>query len=142
MEENIFKADKKEENQPIMLSIDQIPTEMLSMLIDSALSEFAKRAKEDLDNSPNKYFRLLGWRFFSDKVEQHYWDYVRPQYEDNPEDDFHEWSVDETFSHLKGYIQRFKTNARGEDERKLDIIKVGMFASMLYWKLIQEEQNK
>ena len=81
------------------------------------------------------------WKVFSDAVLDHIEDYAVPQYGDYPDDLAYDMTPEETVGQIKKYAARFSSNARGEVERKRDMLKIAHYACMAWRKLMDEENE-
>lgn len=75
------------------------------------------------------------WVGFGQIVDMHIHDYTVPQYGDYPNDQVAKWDINTIMNSIGKYVNRFQTNARGEEENLLDLVKIAHYACMGYMKL-------
>lgn len=85
--------------------------------------------------------RLDEWEVFSSITHSHIKNYTIPQYGDKPGDNLSTWDPEDCIRQIGKYINRFKNNARGPYERKLDMLKVAHYACVAFWKLQEQEDQ-
>ncbi len=89
--------------------------------------------------------RTQMWYTFSSAVDMHLNEYANKQYGDFPNDQMTTASEDDMIHNLTRYINRAKSNARGEDDQHRDLLKIAHYASLLWGRrmgLESEEANK
>lgn len=84
--------------------------------------------------------RWLHWMNFSAFMEGHIEDYTVPQYGDYPDDQLTSWTPEQCIENIKRYCNRFTSNARGEEERLRDLLKIAHYAQVAWTKLRGEEE--
>jgi len=73
--------------------------------------------------------RTKEWLEFAVKVADHIENYTIPQYQDKPNDQVENWSIEECFKAVKKYMARYGTNAR-EGQTELDFLKEAHFIQL------------
>lgn len=79
--------------------------------------------------------RRMMWDVFGGIVAMHIDSYTVNQYGDFPNDQLANWTPDQCVKQIQKYAARYDTNARGEDERLLDLLKIAHYASVAFLKL-------
>lgn len=79
--------------------------------------------------------RRSEWNAFSYLVGCHIDDYTVPQYGDMPDDQLTEYTFDDCIKQMAKYCNRAKTNARGPEEMKRDMLKIAHYACVARSKL-------
>jgi hypothetical protein len=72
---------------------------------------------------------------FAEKVFRHIEDYTVKQYGDAPNDQVEEWTPEQCMRQIGKYVARFESNARGEQEKFRDLVKVAHYAQLAWLKL-------
>jgi hypothetical protein len=72
---------------------------------------------------------------FAEKVVRHIEDYTVKQYGDAPNDQVEEWTPEQCMRQIGKYVARFESNARGEQEKFRDLVKVAHYAQLAWLKL-------
>lgn len=94
--------------------------------------EFYRLYREEY---PVYYNRSAMWEAFGNIVNMHIMEYTVPQYGDYPNDQVTKWDINTIMNSIGKYVNRFQTNARGEEENLLDLVKIAHYACMGYMKL-------
>ena len=71
---------------------------------------------------------------FSKLMMDHIENYTVKQYGDMPDDQAYEWSRDSCVENIKKYCNRWEGNMRGEEDRKLSLLKIAHYACIAYFK--------
>lgn len=79
--------------------------------------------------------RLEEWDVFSWTVYKHITNYTIQQYGDIPDDQLSSWTPEDCVRQIGKYVARFNSNARGHEERLIDMLKVAHYACVTYIKL-------
>jgi len=82
------------------------------------------------------------WQEFQAGVLKHIDHYTVPQYGDWPDCPAAQYGMPEIKMQLAKYINRIGTNARGPAEAERDCLKIAHYASFLWWKLRNGNQEK
>lgn len=85
--------------------------------------------------------RLAEWDKFGLDTRCHILDYTIPQYGDMPDDPITDWTSRDIQLHLKRYVSRISSNARGHTEAIRDTHKIAHLACILRSKLEAEYAN-
>jgi hypothetical protein len=86
-----------------------------------------------------KYNRVEQWTKFSDQVHTHIWDYTLEQYGSTEgTEQIDNFTIEDCYQNMMRYINRRKSNTRGNKERLRDVIKIAHYASFIYDKLKEE----
>lgn len=101
------------------------------MIRESVVVEGGDAPESDIPPYSN---RLMFWSIFSEEVERHISDYTVPQYGDFPEDQMTSATETEILHNIKRYVERYGSNARGNKETDLDLLKIAHYASILWGK--------
>ena len=86
--------------------------------------------------------RIAEWDYFSYLVYNHIKKYTIPQYGDKPEDQLMQWTAEDCARQIGKYVARFNNNARGDEERLIDMLKVAHYACVAFMKLQTEAEVK
>lgn len=78
--------------------------------------------------------REMMWDMFAAIVSKHVAEYAVPQYGDYPADNMSTMSAEDCQKQISKYASRFGTNARGQEEGLLDLLKIAHYAGMAYMK--------
>ena len=78
--------------------------------------------------------RSLEWAKFAVLVLQHIEEYTIPQYGDAPDDQESSFTEHDIAAHLRRYVNRLESNARGPEEAQRDLLKIAHYCAMLYFK--------
>lgn len=91
--------------------------------------------KQFEDNLSN---RGKEWLDFASDVGHHIETYTVPQYGDAPDDQMTTASLDDIKHNIMRYMNRLGSNARGEKESMIDMVKVAHYACIAYNKLAEK----
>lgn len=89
--------------------------------------------------------RFSEWEEFSKAVEDHILTYTKKQYGDinlddsNKGDQLQNASIDDLQVNMKRYVNRMKTNSRGESEAIRDLLKLAHYAAITWGKYQRNE---
>lgn len=86
--------------------------------------------------------RIAEWDFFSFVVYKHIKEYTIPQYGDIPSDQLSVWTPEDCVRQIGKYVARFNSNARGDEEQELDMLKIAHYACVTYMKLQRRLEEK
>lgn len=88
-----------------------------------------------------EYHRIKEWREFSEQIERHITAYTREQYGGNPDgsEQVDGFTTEDCWKQIDRYMNRRKSNVRGNRERLRDLLKVAHYASFIYAKLKAED---
>ena len=73
------------------------------------------------------------WMAFAEEVLEHIEKYTTSQYGDYPDDQVEEFELEDFKTTLKRYTNRILHNARGDDERLRDCLKIAHYACILFY---------
>ena len=110
----------------------------LSFLVNGSFGKlYNPEAKNDsLVYSKNgSSFREHMWVIFSTVVGLHLREYAVPQYGDAPTDQLYKWDANQCIKQIGKYVARMDSNARGEEEKLTDLLKIAHYASVAWMKL-------
>lgn len=85
--------------------------------------------------------RALMWDVFAEEVFNHIEGYTVPQYGDFPDDNVATWTPEQCVTQIEKYCKRFGSNARGEQETNLDLIKIAHYAQLAWAKRLGFEEE-
>lgn len=85
--------------------------------------------------------RAMMWMMFNDTVAEHVEEYTIPQWGDFPSDQASEFTEDDIICNMQRYINRIKTNVRGEAESSRDLLKIAHYACILWCKRLGVEEE-
>ena len=136
--------DAEEEKQPVAArNYEQQIDSYMAYLASGGLGKLYKKdaAKDDPYYSPNgSSFREHRWVIFATVVGAHLREYTVPQYGDAPDDQLFTWSADQCIKQIGKYMARMDSNARGEQEKLTDLLKIAHYASVAWMKLRDYEK--
>ena len=131
--------DTEEDKTPVgARNYEQQIDSYMAYLASGGLGKLYKKdaAKDDPYYSPNgSSFREHMWVIFATVVGAHLREYVVPQYGDAPDDQLYTWSADQCIKQMGKYMARMDSNARGEQEKLTDLLKIAHYASVAWLKL-------
>lgn len=133
-----------EDNTPVgARNYEQQIDSYMAYLASGGLGKLYKKdaAKDDPYYSPNgSSFREHMWVIFATVVGAHLREYAVPQYGDAPDDQLFTWSADQCIKQIGKYMARMDSNARGEQEKLTDLLKIAHYASVAWMKLRDYEK--
>lgn len=136
--------DTEEDKTPVgARNYEQQIDSYMAYLASGGLGKLYKKdaAKDDPYYSPNgSSFREHMWVIFATVVGAHLREYAVPQYGDAPDDQLYTWSADQCIKQMGKYMARMDSNARGEQEKLTDLLKIAHYASVAWLKLRDYER--
>ena len=138
------ESDAEEDKTPVgARNYEQQIDSYMTYLASGGLGKLYKKdaAKDDPYYSPNgSSFREHMWVIFATVVGAHLREYAVPQYGDAPDDQLSGWTTDQCIKQIGKYVARMDSNARGEQEKLTDLLKIAHYASVAWLKLRGYEQ--
>jgi hypothetical protein len=90
--------------------------------------------------------RLDEWKAFAEEVESHISHYTQMQYGDagSEKDQIDKLTPEDCVKHIRKYLARLGSNARGQGEQLRDMLKIAHYAQIAHTKmlLLQEETQQ
>ena len=137
-------TDAEEDKTPVgARNYEQQIDSYMAYLASGGLGKLYKKgaAKDDPYYSPNgSSFREHMWVIFATVVGAHLREYAVPQYGDAPDDQLSDWTADQCIKQVGKYVARMDSNARGEQEKLTDLLKIAHYASVAWLKLRDYER--
>jgi hypothetical protein len=113
-------------------------TEVTAVNMATPTYEIMKTEADQKQHMSNRYNM---WEDFAKSVGDHVESYTVPQYGDYPNDQLTEWDLNDIATTIKRYANRIGKNARGEEDGKLDMMKIAHYASVAWHKMCDTEKD-
>lgn len=143
-QEKVDESTDEEPNLPVATrNYEHQIDSYMAYLASGGLGKLYKKdaAKDDPYYSPNgSSFREHMWVIFATVVGAHLREYAVPQYGDAPDDQLSGWTADQCIKQVGKYVARMDSNARGEQEKLTDLLKIAHYASVAWLKLRDYER--
>ena len=145
MENLVEKPDTCDAGCPdcdVVMQIMDAKEELPAHLRDYAeeIQSFVKKYPSFVAMFGRTSMRRMMWDVFGGIVAMHIDKYAEKQYGDYPNDQLANWSADQCIKQVQKYMARWDTNARGADERLLDLLKMAHYISVAFLKLRDYEK--
>ena len=136
--------DVEEEKQPVAArNYEHQIDSYMAYLASGGLGKLYKKDAEANDpffSKNGSSMREHMWVIFATVVGSHLREYAVPQYGDAPDDQLYAWNADQCIKQIGKYIARMDSNARGEQEKLTDLLKIAHYASVAWMKLRDYEK--
>ena len=136
--------DAEEEKQPVAArNYEHQIDSYMAYLASGGLGKLYKKDAEANDpffSKNGSSMREHMWVIFATVVGSHLREYAVPQYGDAPDDQLYTWNADQCIKQIGKYIARMDSNARGEQEKLTDLLKIAHYASVAWMKLRDYEK--
>ena len=138
--------DASDEQNKLPVAARDYTNEIDAYMSYLASGAFGKLYKKDAKPDDEVYsqtgssMREHMWVIFSTVVGLHLREYAVPQYGDAPTDQLYNWTPDQCIKQIGKYVARMDSNARGEQEKLTDLLKIAHYASAAWLKLRDYEK--
>lgn len=136
--------DAEDEKQPVAArNYEHQIDSYMAYLASGGLGKLYKKDAEANDpffSKNGSSMREHMWVIFATVVGSHLREYAVPQYGDAPDDQLYAWNADQCIKQIGKYIARMDSNARGEQEKLTDLLKIAHYASAAWLKLRNYEK--
>lgn len=136
--------DAEDEKQPVAArNYEHQIDSYMAYLASGGLGKLYKKDAEANDpffSKNGSSMREHMWVIFATVVGSHLREYAVPQYGDAPDDQLYAWNADQCIKQIGKYIARMDSNARGEQEKLTDLLKIAHYASVAWMKLRDYEK--
>ena len=136
--------DAEDEKQPVAArNYEHQIDSYMAYLASGGLGKLYKKDAEANDpffSKNGSSMREHMWVIFATVVGSHLREYAVPQYGDYADDQLSTWNADQCIKQIGKYIARMDSNARGEQEKLTDLLKIAHYASVAWMKLRDYEK--
>ena len=136
--------DAEDEKQPVAArNYEHQIDSYMAYLASGGLGKLYKKDAEANDpffSKNGSSMREHMWVIFATVVGSHLREYAVPQYGDYSDDQLSTWNADQCTKQIGKYISRMDSNARGEQEKLTDLLKIAHYASVAWMKLRDYEK--
>ena len=142
-QENTDNSDEEDKRPVAARNYEHQIDSYMAYLASGGLGKLYKKDAEANDpffSKNGSSMREHMWVIFATVVGSHLREYAVPQYGDAPDDQLYAWNADQCIKQIGKYMARMDSNARGEQEKLTDLLKIAHYASVAWMKLRDYEK--